>query len=197
MCTVAIIVLHEIYGINRHIIKVCEEYSKYGIDIIAPNLLAGREPFSYDQEEIAYSYFMNTIGFERSFSQVKDILFNVRANYQEVYVLGYSIGATLAWLCSETGLCDLTIGFYGSRIRDYLLIKPKCPSLLFFPTTEKSFNVEKLILSLNEFENVQVKKMPGQHGFADPFSNNYNKRSSSRACVATRLFIKKHETVSA
>jgi dienelactone hydrolase len=136
---------------------------------------------------------MNFIGFDRAFSQVKDVLCKVREDYQTVYVLGYSIGATLAWLGSETGLCDLAIGFYGSRIRDYLLVKPKCPTLLLFPTVEKAFNVEELITDLNKIEHVQVKKITGQHGFADPFSNNYNKQSSSRACVAAKLFIKKHK----
>ncbi|XFO63965.1 hypothetical protein SPSIL_000520 [Sporomusa silvacetica DSM 10669] len=34
------------------------------IDSIAPNLLNGRESFCYDQEAIAYNYFMNSVGFE-------------------------------------------------------------------------------------------------------------------------------------
>ena len=188
-----IIVLHEIYGINKHIIDVCEKFSKYGIDVIAPNLLDGREPFSYDQEAIAYNYFMSSIGFESAFKQVKEVLHNVRVNYKKVYVLGYSVGATLAWLCSETGLCDLNIGFYGSRIRNYLSIEPKCPVLLFFPTEEKTFDVDDLILRLSNFDHIQVKKLYGQHGFANPFSRSYNKKSSIKACTEIMSFVKKHK----
>ena len=185
-----VIVLHEIYGINRHIMKVCEKLSKYGLDIIAPNLLKGREPFSYNQEAIAYDYFMNSVGFESTFNQVEEILHNARAKYKKVYVLGYSVEATLAWRGSETGLCDLAIGFYGSRIRDYLEITPKCPVLLFFSTEEKAFDVDNLISRLSNFDTIQVKKLDGQHGFADALSRSYNKKSSRKACREIISFVK-------
>lgn len=187
------IILHEIYGINNHIIAVCEKVSKYGIDVIAPDLLNGREPFSNDQEAIAYHYFMGSIGFASAFHQVKKVLHNARANYKNVYVVGYSVGATLAWLCSETGLCDLVMGFYGSRIRDYLAIEPQCPVLLFFPTEEKSFDVDDLILQLSTVENIKIRKLSGQHGFANPFSPSYNKKSSTKACMEIMSFVKKNK----
>jgi dienelactone hydrolase len=188
-----IIVLHEIYGVNQHIIDICEEFSKCGMDVIAPNLLKDKESFRYDQEAIAYQHFMNNIGFERAFTQVKEVLRDVGSKYQNIYVLGYSVGATLAWLCSETGLCDLVIGFYGSRIRDYLAIEPQCPALLFFPAEEKSFDVEDLISHLNGFDAIQIEKLSGKHGFADPFSRNYHKKSSMKAWLEIVSFVKKHK----
>ncbi|MBU2700530.1 dienelactone hydrolase [Sporomusaceae bacterium BoRhaA] len=188
-----IIVLHEIYGVNQHIIDICEEFSKCGMDVIAPNLLKDKESFRYDQEAIAYQHFMNNIGFGSAFDQVKRVLYNVRASYKAVYVVGYSVGATLAWLCSETGLCDLAIGFYGSRIRDYFTRKPKCPVLLLFPTEEKTFDVDDLISHLSNFEHIQVEKLAGQHGFANPFSASYNKESAIKSCRKIMSFVKKYE----
>ncbi len=55
---------------------------------------------------------MNNIGFDNALQQIKQILYSIRPHYTKVYVLGYSIGATLAWLCSQTKLCDLVVGFY-------------------------------------------------------------------------------------
>ncbi|MEG6586791.1 dienelactone hydrolase family protein [Dendrosporobacter sp. 1207_IL3150] len=191
-----IIVLHEIYGINEHIINVCKELSKRKYDIIIPNLLKDRIKFSYDQEERAYNYFMNNIGFEGSLNQLKQILFNVRPHYKKVYLLGYSIGATLAWLCSQTKLCDLVVGFYGSRIRDNPTVVPKCPTLLFFPTEEKSFDVDDLIIKLTKIDNITVKKICGKHGFADPFSKNYNNKSSFIAYKEILVFVKKVSALS-
>lgn len=177
----AIIVLHEIYGVNNHILSICEQLQKRGFHTIAPNLLKGKEPFSHVEEQAAYNYFMNNIGFEGALEEVKEILANTRASYQQVYVLGYSAGATVAWLASQTGLCDLCVGFYGSRIRDYLLITPQCPTLLFFPQSERSFKVDELMASLSNIHNVQVEKLAGQHGFANPFSPNYYKKSLVKA----------------
>lgn len=178
----AVVVLHEIYGLNDHIAWVSRRLAKHKFSVIAPNLLDGREPFSYEQAEIAYDFFMENVGFANALKQAKAVLDSAKSNYQQVYVLGYSIGATLAWLLSEVGLCDLVIGFYGSRIRDYLTIKPQCPCLLFFPTSEQSFNVDELMFSLSHINNVQLTKLYGSHGFADPFSKNYNKESATRAC---------------
>ena len=59
----AIIVLHEIYGINEHIKNVCIGFSAKGYDVICPNLINRREPFDYESQEEAYNYFMNNIGF--------------------------------------------------------------------------------------------------------------------------------------
>jgi dienelactone hydrolase len=146
--------------------------------------------FSYDQEQLAYSYFMNKIGFEIARKQIKQILYSVRPHYKRIYVIGYSIGATLAWLSSQTGLCDSVVGFYGSRIRDNLAVVPKCPTLLFFPTEEKSFDVDDLIIKLSEINNIIVKKMCGKHGFADPFSKNYNNKSALIACKEILGFVK-------
>lgn len=185
-----IIVLHEIYGVNKHIINVCETLSKHQYDSIAPNLLKKNIVFNYDQADLAYHNFMDNVGFEDAMKQIKQILCDVRPHYKRIYVLGYSIGATLAWLCSQTNLCDLVVGFYGSRIRDNLAVIPKCPTLLFFPMEEEAFNVDNLRVKLSYLDNVKVEKMQGKHGFADKFSNNYNRESAIRASKEVLLFAK-------
>lgn len=185
-----IIVLHEIYGVNKHVINVCETLSKHHYDSIAPNLLKENVVFDYDQADLAYHNFMDNVGFENAMKQITQILCNVRPHYKRIYVLGYSIGAALAWLCSQTNLCDLVIGFYGSRIRDNLAVIPSCPTLLFFPTEEESFNVDELIVKLSCLDNVKVEKMQGKHCFADKFSKNYNRESSLKAIREVLLFAK-------
>lgn len=178
----AVIVLHEIYGINEHIKKVCHNLSIHGFDVLCPNLLDDNCAFEYGQEDRAYRNFYEHVGLERAFCQVKDLLEKCRNQYRDVYVIGYSIGATIAWLCSNKHkLCDAVVGFYGSRIRDYLELTPKCPVLLLFPTEEKSFDVDYLIKVLRGRNNVQTEKLSGKHGFADTFSKNYVEESQTLA----------------
>lgn len=106
----------------------------------------------------------------------KNLIHEIRNEYNRIYVLGYSVGATTAWLCSEEK-CDGVIGYYGSRIRNYLETNPKCPVLLFFPQQEKSFNVH-------------AKKFAGNHGFADPYSINFCEESSTQSFESMMEFIK-------
>jgi dienelactone hydrolase len=189
----AIVVLHEIYGINQHIEDICLELSKDHMDVFAPNMLQSETVFNYNQEDLAYNNFSNCVGFKRAFNQVNSFLHNIRNQYNKIFVLGFSVGATIAWLCSkEPDLCNAVIGFYGSRIRDYLEVTPKCPVLLFFPTQEKSFNVSHLVELINAKDNVYVKQLYGQHGFANPSSPNYNKQSSYQAYKDMIIFMKKN-----
>lgn len=187
----AIVVIHEIYGINQHITKMCEKLLAQGNDIFCPNLLNLNTSFHYDQGDLAYSNFMEHIGFEQAANQIISLLREIRNRYRFVFILGFSIGATIGWLCSrEQRICDAVIGFYGSRIRDYLDLEPQCPTLLFFPSEEKSFKVANLVKPLREKNLVWAKIYPGKHGFADQFSKEYCEESAKKAYQDMDFFIK-------
>lgn len=175
-----IIVIHEIYGLNVHIKSYCSHLEKLGYEVSCPNLLKIEQPFPYEQEEEAYQYFMNEIGFLKSRNKIKEIIKDNRKNYKKVYLLGFSVGATIAWLCSGDGGVNGVVGYYGSRIRNYTEIQPACPVLLFFPETEEAFHVGDLIPRLIE-KKVEVHKLEGAHGFSDPFSSKYNQQSAEEA----------------
>ena len=68
-------------------------------------------------------------------------------------------------------------------------ISPQCPELLFFPEEEKLFNVDELILALENKHNVEVHKLNGQHGFSDPFSLKYNEASAKKAFYQMLFFL--------
>ncbi|NRD77078.1 dienelactone hydrolase family protein [Bacillus sp. BRMEA1] len=186
-----IIVLHEIYGINQHIKSFCEILSDQDYDVICPNLLEQDGPFDYSEEMIAYRHFMENVGFMGAVKKIKNLLLDVRVQYRKIYLIGFSVGATVAWVCSEEEGLNGIVGYYGSRIRSYKEIVPKCPAILFFPEQEPSFNVDELISYLNR-RNIEIHKLNGQHGFSDPYSTKYNAESSRSAFNETLAFLKKY-----
>lgn len=189
----AVIILHEIYGINQHIINAAEEISKHGLDVFVPDMLNIDRIFNYDEMDLAYNNFITNVGFKNASDRIIDFIKNIRNDYTDIYVIGYSVGAATAWICSrEQGLCHGIICFYGSRIRDYTEISPSCPVLLFFPEHERSFRVDDLISILNKKENVRAEKLYGEHGFADPFSENYCEKSYLKSYKETISFISEH-----
>ncbi|MFZ7945911.1 dienelactone hydrolase family protein [Neobacillus sp. 19] len=176
----AVIVVHEIYGINHHMKHICKLLSEKNVDVICPNLLNQEEPFEYVQEEVAYQNFIENVGFLNASDKIKRIVGEIRDNYKKIYIVGFSVGATIAWLCSEEKGLDGMVGYYGSRIRNYVEICPLCPVMLFFPEKEPSFNVDELITYLEE-KNIEIHKCKGQHGFSDPYSQRYNATSAKEA----------------
>lgn len=193
---IAIVVLHEIYGINEHIKSACLSFSKQGYSVYSPNLLKTNQVFSYAEENKAYENFINNIGFQDASHQVKEVLMNIKNKYKYIFIIGYSVGATIAWLCSgEKGMCNGVVGFYGSRIRAYTDIVPQCPVLLFFPEQEKSFAVNRLINYLNKEPNVTVKQLQGKHGFGDPYNKYFVQASYCAANEQMFDFIKNMQII--
>lgn len=188
---VAIILIHEIYGINDHMEHTAQLISNKGYDVYCPNLL-NRDAFHYDNEKEAYQYFKNEIGFGKAQEKVINLVNSLRDKYKTIIFWGYSVGATIGWLCSEyEGIGNAVIGYYGSRIRDYTNLSPKIPVLLLFPETEKSFNVHELSNQLHCKPNVQIELFKGKHGFANPFSKNLNSDSTINALELSFQLIEK------
>ncbi|WP_334073126.1 dienelactone hydrolase family protein [Paenibacillus sp. A14] len=188
-----VILLHEIYGANNHMDFMKDVMTQEGYDVITPNLLH-RDPFSYDQEEEAYHYFINEVGFNGPKDEVKQIVAANRMNYEKIYIIGFSVGATTAWICSEFEI-DGVIGFYGSRIRDYVEMEPGCPTLLFFPESERSFHVPELIDKLKNKKNIHVTAIHAEHGFMNPFFRAYSRKDYMECMNQCLKFLKQLEEI--
>ena len=186
----AIIVLHEIYGINQHIRGVCNEFHTQGYDVYCPNLIATSIPFSYEQHEEAYSYFMHHVSF-LVHTKIDTLLEKLRPHYEKCIIIGFSIGATIAWLCSKNPLCSGVVGYYGSRIRDYVNIQPQCPVLLLFAQHEAAFSALHTVWETAPPNNIIAKRIEAPHGFCDPFSLHYTQAAASAAQLLTQEFIQR------
>ncbi|MDC7721050.1 dienelactone hydrolase family protein [Priestia megaterium] len=189
----AILLIHEIYGVNDHMKWMKEKLSKLEADIICPNLLSKDAPYSYEEEGMAYQNFVQNIGIDEGSRQITNMLIQLKQEYEEVGVIGFSVGAAISWLCSESNLCNFVIGCYGSRIRDYVNRSPVCPTLLIFPAVEQTFDVDCLINSLKQKREplLEIKKFYGVHGFMNPFSQTFNKESADQAFQTISDFLEK------
>lgn len=189
-----ILVLHEIYGINSPISGICNMLAEGKNDVLCPNLLLPNQTFNPGEEAAAYSSFMQNIGFNAAQQQVEKLSLEIQKDYKYRFILGYSIGATLAWLCSQRGgLYNGAAGFYGSRIRDYKDVVPKCPVLLFFPRREESFNVDHLIHELSDKDNTSIVQVNALHGFANPLSGTYCPEASDAAITQAIAFFNRQK----
>ncbi|MEK4425632.1 dienelactone hydrolase family protein [Solibacillus sp. FSL K6-1523] len=169
-----VILLHEIYGINTHIKHYAHAFYQKRYDVYVPDLLQKDKPFSYDEEELAYQNFMTNVGFEKAQNEVNSLIYQLSGKYSHIRIVGFSIGATIAWLCSNNPFVHKVVGFYGSRIRQYTKVVPNAETILIFGTWEKSFNPIELERELSNHSNVVVEIVDAAHGFADPYTPKYD-----------------------
>ncbi len=168
----AAILLHEIYGVNDFMDLVALRYRNMGFQVFIYDML-GKKSFSYDQADEAYRYFNQKVGFS-VYETVKSIIKKLKHKFESVVLVGFSVGATVAWRCCESPLCDGIICYYGSRIRDYSEMTPICPVLAVF-AEQDSFDVYALAKALQQKPQTHVFVAKGvRHGFLDPHSPAYN-----------------------
>lgn len=182
----AIIVIHEIYGINQFVMEQCQKYTDAGFDVFSPNLL-GRPPFLYDEAKEAYEFFTLNVGFQ-VYNEINHLLQQLEERYDDVFLMGFSIGATIAWKCCENTLCSGIIACYGSRIRDYTDLCPVCPTFLLF-AKEDSFDVPATTCRLREKPNTLLMELDAKHGFLDSYSKQYNQHKTNIAEEAITDFL--------
>ncbi|MCI1821870.1 dienelactone hydrolase family protein [Megasphaera sueciensis] len=183
---VALVILPEIYGINPFIEEVKKKYQDLGFCVFSPNLLL-RPYFPYTEREEAYLFFQSHIGFG-AYKDIDYLMEELQASYEKVIILGFSVGATLAWRCSGRGHVDGIVACYGSRIREYLEVEPRCDSLLLFAEKD-SFSVTTVHRAVSSKKSVQSIILPAAHGFFDRYSERYDKEQANKGWQYIDKFI--------
>ncbi|HZJ83854.1 MAG TPA: dienelactone hydrolase family protein [Clostridia bacterium] len=187
----AIILLHEIYGIDGFIQDRRQRLQKSGYHVFCPNMI-GREPFTQKESRKAYNFFMKNVGFD-IYKEVDALINELKERYHKVFIMGFSAGGTIGWRCCENMSCDGIISCYGSRIRDYTDLNPTCPTLLLFAKKE-SFDVQGLIGRLRDKKNLSIFGFDASHGFLNPYSKAYNEDEAERAEELIHQFLRNPNT---
>ena len=125
----------------------------------------------YADEQDAVREFIANIGFESYARRIA-----LKANREPAYIVGFSVGASAAWLHSASSGChpesEATL-FYGSRIRDYVSLVPRIGVTAVFAESEPSFSPAQLARAIAR-DKVRSFVEPGTfHGFMNPRSANY------------------------
>ncbi|MPN09619.1 hypothetical protein SDC9_156910 [bioreactor metagenome] len=149
-----------------------------------------RERFLYSEKTEAYQHFIKNNGFEY-YKEIEDLIAKLKLIYDKVFIVGFSVGATIAWRCCEHPKCDGIVCCYGSRILDYIELQPSCPVLLLF-AEQDSFDVEKVSEHLAGKTNIDLHILHASHGFMDHYSDCFNKEQSQISKTCIRQFIKWH-----
>lgn len=168
----AAILLHEIYGVNDFMELVACRYRDMGFQVFIYDMLGGKS-FSYNQADEAYEYFNQNVGFDIH-KKTENMIKKLKNKFNFVLLVGFSVGATVAWRCCESPFCDGIICHYGSRIRDYSNITPVCPVWAVF-AEQDSFDVDALAKIIEQKPQVHVLMVKNvRHGFLDPYSPAYH-----------------------
>ena len=187
-----VIVLQEIFGIDRHIRADVERWAKAGYEAIAPSL--------YDRRERHFTAAHDAAGMTAGVAHARatpldqaltDIAAcrDFLAERGKVFVVGYCYGGSLTWLTAAKveGIAAAS-SYYGSLVQANAALRPLCPTIVHLGHTDPGIpadEVEKAVHEHNPDVPVYIYEGAG-HGFNNDSPERYNEEAADLARARTR-----------
>jgi carboxymethylenebutenolidase len=216
----ALILIHEIFGLDDHIRDVARRYARQSMRVFAPDLFAVCDQFPKEPEQRKDLQRMREVWMSIPDSQLLSDLENVFTTTTEypgvlphnVGVLGYCMGGAISFMfaCSEPRIAWV-VDYYG-RIKygDTTSTKPKhpidyaanlkCPLLGIFAGKDELITAEHREALARVLEkgrkSFKIKVYDNaEHAFFNDQRPHYNKDAAEDAWKLTLDFIKSHSSI--
>jgi carboxymethylenebutenolidase len=195
-----LVVIQEIFGVNRHIRSIADGYARDGFLAVAPALFDRVErgvELAYDgpdaQKGVAI---LQKLDNEEALEDVDAALQYVRAQTgKRSGVIGYCLGGLLAWLSAARLHPDAAVGYYAGRIGNFASENPTAPVQLHFGKLDTHIPAEQVEKVHKAHPEVEIHWYENAgHGFNCDMRASYNAEASALARGRALAFLKKHLT---
>jgi len=193
-----LVVVQEIFGVNRHIRSVADGFAKDGFLAVAPAL--------FDRVERGVDLGYDAAGREKGMALLRQM--NVgkavedvdaaleyarKASGKKAGVIGYCFGGLVAWL-SGTRLCpDAAVGYYAGGIGNFAAETPQAPVQLHFGKLDTHIPAEQVDKVKAAHPEVEIHWYEGaEHAFNCDRRPSYNAEAAALARTRALGFLKKH-----
>ena len=193
-----LVVIQEIFGVNRHIRSIADGYAKDGFLAVAPALFDRVErgvELSYEGDDAKKAMaLLQKTDVDNALADVDAALaYAAKETGKKVAVIGYCFGGLLAWL-SATRLHPTTaVGYYAGRIGNYAAETPKVPVQLHFGKLDTHIPAEQVEAVHAAHPEVEIHWYEGAgHGFNCDMRASYNPQAAALARGRALEFLKKN-----
>jgi carboxymethylenebutenolidase len=191
-----LVVVQEIFGVNRHIRSVADGYAKDGFFAVAPALFDRVErgvELAYDGPEAQKGMaIMQKLDLSQALVDVDAALAYARQQAgKTVGVIGYCLGGLLAWLSATRLHPDVAVGYYAGRIGNFATENPRAPVQLHFGKLDTHIPAEQVEMVHAAHPEVEIHWYEGAgHGFNCDLRASYNAEAAAIARGRALEFLK-------
>jgi carboxymethylenebutenolidase len=189
-----LVVVQEIFGVNRHMRGVCERFAAEGYAVICPALFDRTErgvELGYGPEEVARGRALRgRIGAEATLADIEAAA-DALGTCAKLGIVGYCWGGTVAWWgATRTRRFSAAIGWYGGGIAAAREETPHCPVQLHFGETDASIPLSDVEAIRAAQPDVEMFVYPGaDHGFGCEERASYVQADADLARARTLQFL--------
>lgn len=192
-----LVVVQEIFGVNRHMRRVCDAFAQQGYAVVCPALFDRTQrgvELGYGPEDVARGRDLR--GAIDPGKTVLDILAAAAALPRGATrgIVGYCWGGTVAWHgATRTSAFAAAVGWYGGGIAAARDEPPRCPVQLHFGETDASIPLPDVAAIRAAQPGVEVFVYPGAgHGFGCEERGSYVAEDAALAQERTLAFLARH-----
>jgi len=198
-----LVVVQEIFGVNKHIRAVVDGYAKDGYLAVAPHIFQRVQP----GVDLGYSEQDMTVGF--GYKQKVDVLpapgvlqdlqaaidYAAKESGGRVGIVGYCWGGLLTWraACGLKGLAA-AVTYYGGGMTtpEEAALKPKVPVLSHFADRDQYITLPSVEAFKKQHPEVEVHIYSADHGFNCDLRSAWEPAAAKPARERTLAFLAKH-----
>jgi carboxymethylenebutenolidase len=198
-----VVVVQEIFGVNKSIQSVADAFAKNGFVAVAPAIFDRYErdlELGYEGEDLQKAF-----GLYGKLN-LDTVLLDVAAAFQEakaqsgkgVAVMGFCYGGLTSWAAATRSKAigidpTCTVGYYAGGVGSIAQEEPTCPVMLHFGGADSHIGPDQVEAVRTAHPEVEIHLYDGaKHGFANFMRAEYHPEAAVLAGERTLAFLKKN-----
>ena len=192
-----LVVIQEIWGVNKHIRNVADGYAADGYLVIAPAIFdrieRGVTMDEYTNETMQKGFgYMQKVNIDKALLDVGAAV-TTASTAGKVGVVGFCFGGRVAWLAaSRVDGIAASVPYYGGGIPDLASEKPKCPVMLHFGERDQHIPIASVEQFKKAHPSLPVYIYAADHGFNCDQRGSYDAAAAKLARERTIKFLREH-----
>lgn len=192
-----LVVIQEIFGVNKHMKEVCDGFAKDGYVAIAPALFDRVEPnlelgYTPEDQEKGKST-RAKLEWDGALADARAAADAIKGDAGKVAIIGYCYGGSVVWLAAARDDYDAAVAYYGGNAADFADEKPKCPLIFHVGTEDKGVSADKVEKIKAAQPQVPMYVYEGAgHGFNCDHRGSYHEEAAKLARERTLDFLEEN-----
>jgi carboxymethylenebutenolidase len=191
-----IVVIQEIFGVNKHIQQVADGFAADGYLAIAPALfdrVQRNVDLGYSAEDIAKGREIRAKVPTDGALKDTEAAIKAAAGAGKVGIVGYCWGGLITWLAAgKLGGLAAAVPYYGGGILDNADLEPKVPLMGHFGDRDQHIPVQGVKKLAARHAKHQIFIYSADHGFNCDHRGSYDAAAAKQARERTLGFFRKH-----
>lgn len=193
-----VVVIQEIWGVNRWVRSVVDRFARHGYLAIAPAMFDRLQP-GFESEDYGPDHFAKVGEMMKGFDMdaaMRDVEAAVKAaaDAGKVGITGYCFGGRITWRAAHLGLgLSAGSGYYGGGVPGYIDLEPTIPLEMHYGDRDKGIPLEQVEALKQRWPQVAIHVYAADHGFCNSDRpDRFDEAACKKASARTLEFFRKH-----